>query len=274
MTKTCVQCNETKFAEEEFYRSKRNKDGRDSYCKECRNGRHAAHVAKQRESRPPRVSLAEKKCTKCGEVKKLSEFYAGRGLEGRRGDCKICRDAYHDEYAKRPEIAARLAEQRRNRASGKWKRPPRRLPHADGYEVCTMCNEDKAFAEFHDHKLGRNGKDSVCKQCRSIRARERNRDPVAQVQNHRKKAERVYGLAVGQYDSMLDEQDGLCAICRRERPNGKRLVVDHDHDTDVVRGLLCTNCNLGLGSFRDDIDLMLAAAAYLEHHRLPLSVNE
>ena len=58
---------------------------------------------------------------------------------------------------------------------------------------------------------------------------------------------------------MLAEQDGLCAICR-EAPAEH---VDHDHETERVRGLLCFNCNGALGQFRDRRDLMLRAIAYL-----------
>ncbi len=60
-----------------------------------------------------------------------------------------------------------------------------------------------------------------------------------------------YGITVEQYDAMLRQQNGLCAICGRA-PKRFRLAVDHDHETGEIRGLLCTRCNLGLGWFRDD----------------------
>nr|WP_246078449.1 endonuclease VII domain-containing protein [Modestobacter excelsi] len=62
---------------------------------------------------------------------------------------------------------------------------------------------------------------------------------------------------------MLNDQGGLCAICR-EAPAEQ---VDHDHDTNAVRALLCFNCNGGLGQFRDDPAVLRAAADYVEHHR-------
>lgn len=82
---------------------------------------------------------------------------------------------------------------------------------------------------------------------------------------------RKYGLAPGEYDRMHEAQDGLCAICRQpeQTTHGqtgapRRLAVDHCHETGEVRGLLCNYCNLGLGKFRDDPDLLRRAADYLE----------
>lgn len=67
----------------------------------------------------------------------------------------------------------------------------------------------------------------------------------------------MYGLELEDYDRMLSAQNGLCAICEGLPAEGKRLVVDHCHDTNKVRGLLCANCNLSLGRFekwsRDDL---------------------
>ncbi len=57
-----------------------------------------------------------------------------------------------------------------------------------------------------------------------------------------------YGLTIQDYDELLDTQGGVCAICSSEA----KLVVDHDHATDEVRGLLCHSCNLALGHLQDD----------------------
>ena len=62
---------------------------------------------------------------------------------------------------------------------------------------------------------------------------------------------------------MLEEQAGLCAICRR----APAAHVDHDHLTGAVRALLCFNCNGGLGQFKDDPAVLRAAAEYVERHR-------
>jgi hypothetical protein len=68
-----------------------------------------------------------------------------------------------------------------------------------------------------------------------------------------------FGLTLEDYNRMLEEQGGRCAICGRE-PNGQQLSVDHDHETNEVRGLLCQPCNLALGHLEAHI---VAAFDYL-----------
>lgn len=74
-----------------------------------------------------------------------------------------------------------------------------------------------------------------------------------------------HGITVKQYDEMYERQKGCCAICGVFKFNrGKhRLVIDHCHNTGVVRGLLCNHCNVGLGFFRDRVDTLAAAIQYL-----------
>lgn len=79
-----------------------------------------------------------------------------------------------------------------------------------------------------------------------------------------KHRQRLYGLTPEQYEAMLEAQGQRCAICRTDTPNGKGWQIDHDHATGRIRGILCTNCNSGLGRFKDDPARFRAAAAYLE----------
>lgn len=79
----------------------------------------------------------------------------------------------------------------------------------------------------------------------------------------------LYGLTREHYEQMRARQGGGCAICGRSRGRMFRgkprdLAVDHDHDTGVVRGLLCDDCNVGLGLFVDDPLILRKAAAYVE----------
>lgn len=78
---------------------------------------------------------------------------------------------------------------------------------------------------------------------------------------------RAYGITPKEFAALLEAQRGGCAICGASagwRANGGRLVVDHNHRTDKVRGLLCPSCNRGLGQFVDDPRILRAAATYLE----------
>lgn len=68
-----------------------------------------------------------------------------------------------------------------------------------------------------------------------------------------------YGLSRKFYQHMVETQNGLCAICDKVIN-----VVDHDHVTNEVRGLLCNNCNWGLGNFMDNPELLVRAAQYLK----------
>lgn len=75
---------------------------------------------------------------------------------------------------------------------------------------------------------------------------------------------RYYGITIEQYEILLKNQNGGCAICFSPTgSNGKRLSVDHNHETGEVRGLLCDDCNTGLGKFKDNPNLLAIAINYL-----------
>ncbi len=74
---------------------------------------------------------------------------------------------------------------------------------------------------------------------------------------------RKRGLSLDQMHAMFEAQGERCKICR-EVLDVKRFQIDHNHTTNKVRGLLCRNCNHGLGKFQDNIQLLRNAAAYLE----------
>lgn len=81
-----------------------------------------------------------------------------------------------------------------------------------------------------------------------------------------------YGLTLEDYDRMVAEQENGCAICGCDAPpvpkgRGERFVVDHDHESEVVRGLLCHNDNLGIGALGENADRLAAALAYLLYYK-------
>jgi hypothetical protein len=85
-----------------------------------------------------------------------------------------------------------------------------------------------------------------------------------------------YGLTPEAFNAKVEAQGGVCAICC-ELPDGKGamgvLHVDHDHESGVVRDLLCHKCNKGLGSFRDSPTMLSKAMWYLMKHRSVAAVS-
>jgi polyphosphate kinase 2 (PPK2 family) len=71
------------------------------------------------------------------------------------------------------------------------------------------------------------------------------------------------GVTQEQYDGAYLKQKGVCAICSGVEASGKGLAADHCHTTGIFRGLLCGNCNRGLGTFKDNTDLLTKAIGYL-----------
>lgn len=71
-----------------------------------------------------------------------------------------------------------------------------------------------------------------------------------------------YGLTIEGYEVLVQSQNGKCCICLLEKP----LVVDHDHETGKIRGLLCHKCNSGIGMMCDDIKIVRMAYEYLKKH--------
>ncbi len=78
----------------------------------------------------------------------------------------------------------------------------------------------------------------------------------------RDRLKRRYGLTLTQYEAMLIEQNGCCAICQQKLPLG----VDHNHITKQVRGLLCDWCNKAIGFLMDNLGRARQLVLYLEHH--------
>lgn len=132
-------------------------------------------------------------------------------------------------------------------------------PHKDGRE-CTTCNEFKPASEYklEYRKEAKGGIQmrSKCKDC------ERERF-------HRSSIQRLYNLTIQEYEKLLKSQNHRCAICESKIGNSKtsRLFVDHCHTTNIIRGLLCSNCNHGLGQFKDSPKLLKRAISYLTSNR-------
>lgn len=109
-------------------------------------------------------------------------------------------------------------------------------------KYCAGCELTKTANQFHKNPTTSTGLATYCKECCKI-----------------KRKKRIYDLTPEREAEILESQGGVCALCRRDR----KLVVDHDHKTGVVRGLLCIACNTILGKSGDDIAGLEAVIAYL-----------
>ena len=82
------------------------------------------------------------------------------------------------------------------------------------------------------------------------------------------KLKKNYNITPEEYDNMFESQNGKCKICGiHQDVLSKKLVIDHDHNTSIIRGLLCDKCNRGLGHFNDNIDVLKIALNYLENSK-------
>ena len=95
--------------------------------------------------------------------------------------------------------------------------------------------------------------------------RERNAKPEVKRRLRDGYYRRTYGVSADEVDEMLRRQGGGCAVCGDKPERLASMHLDHDHEAGRLRGLLCLSCNQGIGKFRDDPDLLRAAADYLEH---------
>lgn len=127
-------------------------------------------------------------------------------------------------------------------------------------KICSLCKESKPLSEFHRQPSGKHGRHSWCADCFNAKFRgERTRksDPLTKRQQN---YQRRYGLTAEQVEELLQQQGGMCAICSSFPV---RPVVDHDHATGRVRGVLCHGCNIQLPAIEDHT-FFTAALAYLK----------
>lgn len=122
--------------------------------------------------------------------------------------------------------------------------------------ICTKCKIYKPWFEFSPDKRATTEHATRCLKCarRSKTCKESKRNST-------------YGMHFGQFDNMFNAQNGKCKICKcallKTGQCNNSAAIDHCHITGKIRGLLCNNCNSGLGKFRDKPELLEIAAAYL-----------
>ena len=125
-------------------------------------------------------------------------------------------------------------------------------------KTCSKCKTEKRVEDFYPAKHNTTtGLASWCKEC-------------SMVVNRECYLRRTYGLGNKEYEEILESQNYGCAICGKREDTflltigkTKLLAVDHDKETERIRGILCENCNRGIGLLKHDIEILKKAVDYL-----------
>lgn len=159
---------------------------------------------------------------------------------------------------------------------------------------CSFCKDFKSLNDFPKRVAISNGRNARCKSCEAtyksslyFKSHEmeknkrrdyykknketvmvKNRDYYRKTckESNVKRRCKKRGISIEQYNEMLIEQNFSCDICSKWL-NEKERSIDHCHQTNTVRGILCDNCNTGLGLFKDSIEFLNQASRYLIKHK-------
>lgn len=139
---------------------------------------------------------------------------------------------------------------------------------------CFKCKQFFPFSCFNKEKTVGCGLSSYCKGCLKLKPKQKRiykYNPNGAKKARKYDLRKIYNLSYEDYEYMLEKQSNLCAICGRpevvksKKGNVKELSIDHHHESGRVRGLLCHACNIGLGQFKDDPQLLESAIKYLKN---------
>lgn len=199
-----------------------------------------------------KIRLEGKECTKCNIYKEVDNYNkCTRAKDGFSHYCKKC-----------------LSYLRK-------KSPYITIQAIDNKKPCSVCREWLDISNFRKNKTLRCGLHSQCNKC-ECKGRNAHRKTFVAIGVNVQKKENIlkFGITVEDYLNMIKVQDNKCAICNKEESTinpktgkVKTLSIDHCHSTGKIRELLCGHCNRGLGSFRDDLEIMKKAILYLEKHK-------
>lgn len=180
-------------------------------------------------------------CKKCGETKPTLAF--ARNQRVRSGYCGTCKECVS---------ARRMAHKV---AVGPTKQ-------------CRSCGATKSIYEFSRNAHAPDDRVNACKPCASAASvAHARKKPKTKEQQWAAMVWFQYRMRPIDYFTLLERQRGMCAICRTPPQPGKRLVVDHNHTTKAIRGLLCNGCNSGLGYFKDNPTACRNASDYLAERK-------
>ena len=138
---------------------------------------------------------------------------------------------------------------------------------------CTKCKQDKDESHFRVRSSLKRGYQSWCKECEgdankkryNPKEKEKVNKPYDSVAALKRMLKHRYNLTYDEYLELYNKQEGKCAICKIEKILGTKsgLLVDHNHKNNIVRGLLCNNCNTALGKFKESVEFLTNAISYI-----------
>lgn len=180
-----------------------------------------------------------KACSRCGLWKDMSEYALNSAsLGGRLARCKACT---RELYQLRLQTVVCTTTTK----------------------TCRTCGLTLDATHFGRNGSSSDGLRNHCKSCCARKIASYRREHKDKTRESNLKC--AYGLTLADYNTMLDNQGGLCAVCGRS-PDGGVLQVDHCHRTGIVRGLLCRACNVALGMMEDDESRIQALQYYVRVH--------
>ena len=185
-----------------------------------------------------------KDCPQCRRTLPLAEFHRNvRRPDGLAYYCKRCSTEPMEASRRKRGVKPRRASSEPVPQGSKW---------------CPDCETVKPLAEFARTRATASGYHSYCLPCHSARSNETRQRLYGGSREYHLR--RRYGIGQAAVADLLVKQGGVCAICGAADPQH----VDHDHRTGWVRGILCFNCNGGLGQFRDNPKFLAGAIRYLK----------
>ena len=142
------------------------------------------------------------------------------------------------------------------------------MPYGDDLQ-CNKCNEYKPVSNFFKETSSKRGYRYACKDCESPRFkiyRAENQEKISATRLKWNRA-KTYNFPPELFDERFYEQGNACAICKTSKAGGRGTFhADHDHDSSKPRGVLCHNCNIALGNFKDNPEILQAAIEYLNKY--------
>ena len=175
------------------------------------------------------------------------------------------RTEYNKEYYQRdPEHHRKRAQDWYNENKDKIDKEKKRAYLKEYNKTHPRVLTSEQRAEYNQRRRERYASDPEYREKLKAAAKS-----VPSAQPERRKPSRLkesFGITMEQFQGMQEAQEGKCAICGVKATGSKRtdhLFVDHCHTTGTIRGLLCNNCNFGLGHFKDNPELLTKAADYL-----------